>query len=40
MYVTIDSTKQAKLAYSKHLYKDMKMKETARALETYNEFDL
>lgn len=40
MYLTVDATRQAKLAYSKHLYKDMKNRETAKALETYNEFDL
>jgi len=40
MYLAVDSAKQAKVAYAKHLYKDMKNKETAKALETYNEFDL
>ena len=40
MYLSVDATKQAKLAYAKHLYKDMKNKETIKALENYNEFDL
>ena len=40
MYITVAATRQAKLAYTKHLYKDMKNKETAKALENYNEFDL
>jgi hypothetical protein len=40
MYLTIDATRQAKLAYAKHVYKDMKNKETVKALENYNEFDL
>jgi hypothetical protein len=40
MYLTIDATRQAKLAYAKHVYKDIKNKETVKALENYNEFDL
>jgi len=40
MYLTIDATRQAKLAYAKHVYKDIKNKETIKALENYNEFDL
>jgi len=40
MYIAVTATKQTKLAYSKQLYKDMKNKETAKALENYNEFDL
>ena len=40
MYLVIEATRQAKLAYSKHVYKEIKNKETAKTLETYNEFDL
>ena len=40
MYIAVTATKQTKTAYSKQLYKDMKLKETAKALEKYNEFDL
>jgi len=40
MYLTVDATKQARIAYSKHVYKDIKNRETTKALETYNEFDI
>ena len=40
MYVTVEATKQIRLVYTKHLYKDMKNRETAKALKTYNEFDI
>lgn len=40
MYVVVDPTLKIKLAYTKALYKDYKVKETAKALENYNEFDL
>jgi hypothetical protein len=40
MYITVEAKKQVRLAYSKHVYKDIKNKETSRALETYNEFDI
>jgi hypothetical protein len=40
MYVVVDPKTKIRLAYSKALYKDKKTKETAVALENYNEFDL
>ena len=40
MYLTVEATRQVKLAYNKHMYKDLKNKETAKALENYNEFEL
>ena len=40
MYVVVDPKTKIRLAYSKTLYKDKKLKETEHALETYNEFDL
>ena len=40
MYVVVEPTLKIKLAYNKALYKDYKVKETAKALENYNEFDL
>lgn len=40
MYMVVDSKKQARLVYAKTTYKDKKLKETAKTLETYNEFDI
>jgi len=40
IYVVVDATQKLRLAYSKAVYKEMKLKETKKALENYNEFDL
>jgi hypothetical protein len=40
MYVIVNPKTKIRLAYSKTLYKDKKVKETEDALENYNEFDL
>ena len=40
MYLAVEAKQQARLAYSKHVYKDIKNKETTKALKTYNEFDI
>jgi len=40
MYVVVDPKRKIRLAYSKTLYRDKKLKDTKHALETYNEFDL
>jgi hypothetical protein len=40
IYVEVEPTKQVKLAYSKAMYKDLKIKETTEALKTYNEFEI
>jgi hypothetical protein len=39
-YVAIDPDQRIKQTYSKAVYKEMKEKETKRALQNYNEFDL
>jgi len=39
-YIVVDATQKLKLAYNKAIYKEIKLKETAKALENYNEFDL
>jgi hypothetical protein len=39
-YIVVDATQRLKLAYSKAVYKEIKLKETTKALENYNEFDL
>jgi len=39
-YVVVDATQRLKLAYNKAVYKEIKIKETKKALENYNEFDL
>jgi hypothetical protein len=39
-YIVVDATQRLKLAYSKAVYKEIKLKETIKALENYNEFDL
>jgi hypothetical protein len=40
IYVAVTNTQRLKETYSKMMYKEMKAKETSKALETYNEFDL
>jgi hypothetical protein len=40
MYIVVDATKKINLTYSKAVYKNKKIIETNKALETYNEFDL
>jgi hypothetical protein len=40
MYVVVHNAKQLKMTYQKATYKDIKLKETERALNTYNEFEL
>lgn len=39
-YIVVDATQRLKLAYNKAVYKEIKLKETIKALENYNEFDL
>ena len=39
-YVVVDANQRLKLTYNKAVYKEIKLKETTRALENYNEFDL
>jgi len=39
-YIVVDATQRLKLAYNKAVYKEIKLKETTKALENYNEFDL
>ena len=39
-YIVVDATQRLKLAYSQAVYKEIKLKETIKALENYNEFDL
>jgi hypothetical protein len=39
-YIVVDATQRLKLAYSKAVYNEIKLKETTKALENYNEFDL
>ncbi len=40
MYVIADPKTKLQWAYSRSVYKEIKAKETAKALENYNEFDL
>jgi len=40
IYVAVSNKQRIKETYSKIVYKEMKAKETSKALETYNEFDL
>ena len=39
-YIVVDATQRLRLAYNKAVYKEIKLKETTKALENYNEFDL
>ena len=39
-YVVVDANQRLKLTYNKAVYKEIKLKETTKALENYNEFDL
>lgn len=39
-YIVVDATQRLKVAYNKAVYKEIKLKETTKALENYNEFDL
>jgi hypothetical protein len=39
-YIVVDATQRLKLAYNRAVYKEIKLKETSKALENYNEFDL
>lgn len=39
-YIVVDATQRLRLAYNKAMYKEIKLKETTKALENYNEFDL
>lgn len=39
-YIVVDANQRLRLAYNKAVYKEIKLKETAKALENYNEFDL
>lgn len=40
MYIAADPKTKLQLAYSRSVYKEFKAKETAKALQNYNEFDL
>jgi hypothetical protein len=40
MYIAADPTTKLQWAYSRSVYKEIKAKETAKALQNYNEFDL
>jgi len=40
MYVAANPQTKLQWAYSRTTYKDVKLKETAKALQNYNEFDL
>jgi hypothetical protein len=40
MYFEVLPTKQAKLLYTKNMYKQYHKEKTSKALETYNEFDI
>ena len=40
MYVAVDTSKKINMNYSKAYFKDLKDKETTKALKNYNEFDL
>jgi hypothetical protein len=40
MYIAADPTTKLQWAYGRSVYKEIKAKETAKALQNYNEFDL